>query len=226
MSTIATPVGAGDPGGVARGEGEAGRAPARGRSNAGRSRPISSLSPQVSSPTVDITPTVQIAARRCFFAASAIATTTVAMASAIVEVATESSLPEQEEVVVLLRERLRPRAQVLVELHQRRPLGHDQDREHREQHETQGTPTQAGGAQLGFSHIPVQCESGAPRGARSRESMPSPGRPGSHWSRPRRHPRGAGQFRACARAGVGSFRLADLAMVPIQDHGLSSRGTP
>ena len=45
----------------------------------------------MSSPTVDITPTVQIAARRCFFAASAIATTAVAMASAIVEVAMDSA---------------------------------------------------------------------------------------------------------------------------------------
>ena len=51
-----------------------------GSSQTGRSRSISCLTTVVSSPTLAITPTVQIAARRCFFAARAMAATTVAIA--------------------------------------------------------------------------------------------------------------------------------------------------
>ena len=59
-----------------------------GSSQTGRSRSTSRLTTVVAIMTLAITPTVQIAARRCFLAARAMAATTVAIASGRVAVAT------------------------------------------------------------------------------------------------------------------------------------------
>ena len=135
-------------------------------------------------------------------------------------------LPEQEEVVVLLRERLRPRAQVLVELAAAAPTrSRPGSRAPRTARNTgHSNPGGWGAARLQSHPCPVRVRRPPRSSVPGKYAVAGPSRfalvPTAAT------PARRGQFRACARAGVGSFRLADLAMVPIQDHGLSSRGTP